>query len=145
MSSLSITSDITENKGVIKLSIKTSSDDMPAAVFAIEVLPTSRDPMAVPYRFSHVCKMTDLTESPAEQDPDMSYFRTDDIEMLFDTVDIALETLNIIRNDINALVKQYNIMNDPEIIGTTITISGYTESGTEMLNRVYYTGNDING
>lgn len=145
MSSISIVSDITEDKGVIKLSIKTSSDDMPAAVFVIEVLPTSRDPLAVPYRFSHICKMTDLVELPAEQDPDMCYFRTDDVEMLFDTTGIALETLKIIRSDINKLVEQYNALNDPEIVGTTVTISGYTESGTEMLNRVYYNGHDING
>lgn len=146
MSSISITSNLTELPGgFYKLSIQTSSNDMPAAVFAIEVLPTSRDPLAVPYRFSHVCKLTDLLELPAEQDPNKSYFRTDDIEMILDTLDLATETNKIIRSDINQLVKTYNTMNDPEMTGTTITISGSTDSGTLGLNRVYFIDSNVNG
>ena len=146
MSSITIESNITQIEGgFTKLAIKTAGDDMPSEVFAIEVLPASKDPMAVPYRFSHVCKLTDLMELPAEQDPDKCYFRTDDIEMIFDTVDIALRTQNILRSDINKLVVSYNNMNDPEMIGSTVTISGYTEGEIEMLNRVYYSGNNVNG
>lgn len=146
MSSITIESNITQIEGgFTKLAIKTTGDDMPSEVFAIEVLPASKDPMAVPYRFSHVCKLTDLMELPAEQDPDKCYFRTDDIEMIFDTVDIALRTQSILRSDINKLVVSYNNMNDPEMIGSTVTISGYTEGETEMLNRVYYSGNNVNG
>ena len=146
MSSITIESNITQIEGgFTKLAIKTTGDDMPSEVFAIEVLPASKDPMAVPYRFSHVCKLTDLMELPAEQDPDKCYFRTDDIEMIFDTVDIALRTQNILRSDINKLVVSYNNMNDPEMIGSTVTISGYTEGEIEMLNRVYYSGNNVNG
>ena len=146
MSSISITSDITQlPNNFFKLAIKTSSEDMPAAVFAIEVLPTSRDPLAVPYRFSHVCRLTDLLELPAEPDPDKCYFRTDDIEMILDTLDIATKTNKIIRSDINELVKEYNTMNDPEITGTTVTISGIADEETDMLNRVFYLGHDING
>ena len=146
MSSITIESNITQIEGgFTKLAIKTTGDDMPSEVFAIEVLPASKDPMAVPYRFSHACKLTDLIELPAEQDPDKCYFRTDDIEMIFDTVDIALRTQNILRSDINKLVVSYNNMNDPEMIGSTVTISGYTEGETEMLNRVYYSGNNVNG
>lgn len=146
MSSITIESNITQIEGgFTKLAIKTTGDDMPSEVFAIEVLPASKDPMAVPYRFSHVCKLTDLMELPAEQNPDKCYFRTDDIEMIFDTVDIALRTQNILRSDINKLVVSYNNMNDPEMIGSTVTISGYTEGETEMLNRVYYSGNNVNG
>jgi len=146
MSFITIESNITQIEGgFTKLAIKTTGDDMPSEVFAIEVLPASKDPMAVPYRFSHVCKLTDLMELPAEQDPDKCYFRTDDIEMIFDTVDIALRTQNILRSDINKLVVSYNNMNDPEMIGSTVTISGYTEGETEMLNRVYYSGNNVNG
>ena len=118
MSSITINSDLTQlPNGFYKLAITTSSEDMPAAVFAIEVLPTSRDPLAVPYRFSHVCRLTDLLELPAEPDPDKCYFRTDDIEMILDTLDIATKTNKIIRSDINELVKEYNTMNDPEITG----------------------------
>lgn len=146
MSSITIESNITQIEGgFTKLAIKTTGDDMPSEVFAIEVLPASKDPMAVPYRFSHVCKLTDLMELPAEQDPDKCYFRTDDIEMIFDTVDIALRTQNILRSDINKLVVSYNNMNDPEMIGSTVTISGYTEGEIEMLNSVYYSGNNVNG
>lgn len=146
MSSITIESNITQIEGgFTKLAIKTTGDDMPSEVFAIEVLPASKDPMAVPYRFSHVCKLTDLMELPAEQDPYKCYFRTDDIEMIFDTVDIALRTQNILRSDINKLVVSYNNMNDPEMIGSTVTISGYTEGEIEMLNRVYYSGNNVNG
>lgn len=146
MSSITIESNITQIEGgFIKLAVKTTGDDMPSEVFAIEILPASKDPMAVPYRFSHVCKLTDLIELPPEQDPDKCYFRTDDIEMIFDTIDIALRTNQILRSDINKLVVAYNNMNDPEMIGSTVTISGYTEGETEMLNRVYYNGNDING
>ena len=146
MSSITIESNITQIEGgFTKLAIKTAGDDMPSEVFAIEVLPASKDPMAVPYRFSHVCKLTDLMELPAEQDPEKCYFRTDDIEMIFDTVDIALRTNQILRSDINKLVVSYNNMNDPEMVGSTVTISGYTEGETEMLNRVYYSGNNVNG
>ena len=146
MSSITIESNITQIEGgFTKLAIKTTGDDMPSEVFAIEVLPASKDPMAVPYRFSHVCKLTDLMELPAEQDPEKCYFRTDDIEMIFDTVDIALRTNQILRSDINKLVVSYNNMNDPEMVGSTVTISGYTEGETEMLNRVYYSGNNVNG
>lgn len=146
MSAITIESNITQIEGgFTKLTVKTTGDAMPSEIFAIEVLPASKDPLAVPYRFSHVCKLTDLMELPAEQDPEKCYFRTDDIEMIFDTVDIALRTNQILRSDINKLVVSYNNMNDPEMVGSTVTISGYTEGETEMLNRVYYSGNNVNG
>lgn len=130
MSSITITSDITETPaGVIKLAVQTSSEDMPAAVFVIEVLPKSRDPKNTNYRLSHVASLTELIELPAEEDPNQCYFRTDDIACLFDTTDIAVETLKIMRSDIDKLVLQYNQLNDPSISGTTVTISGTTESG----------------
>jgi len=146
MSSINIVSDIVQlPSGVIKLTFDTSSEDMPAAVFAIEVLPTSRDPLDVKYRFSHICSMQELIEWPSEEDPELSYFRTNSIEMIFDIVEMAIETQRLIKADINKLVLQYNQLNDPEITGTTITISGSTEGGTEALNRVYYSGNSVNG
>lgn len=113
MSSIAITSNITQlPTGAYKLAVQTSSNDMPAAVFAIEVLPTSRDPLAVPYRFSHVCKLTDLLEMPDVQDPEKAYFRTNDIEMILDTLDLAAETNKIIKSDVDQLVASYNFMND---------------------------------
>jgi hypothetical protein len=146
MSSINIESNLTTIEGgFYKLNVVTTSEDMPQAVFAIEVLPASRDPLAVPYRFSHVCKLTDLIELPEGQDPEYSYFRTNDIEMIFDTLNLALETNQLIRSDINKLVVAYNNMNDPEVTGTTITIGGYTEGEIDVLNRVYYNGDDVNG
>lgn len=146
MSSITIESTISPIEGgYTKLNVKTTGDDMPSEVFAIEVLPASRDACAVPYRFSHVCKLTDLTELPAEQDPEYCYFRTDDIEMIFDNVSIAVRTDEILRSDINKLVVSYNNMNDPEVIGSTITIGGYTEGQTESLNSAYYNGHSVIG
>lgn len=143
MSEINVVCDIVElSHGAVKLCIQTSSDDMPAAVFAIEVLPKSRDPQNTNYRFSHVCSVSELIEFPAEEDPDNCYFRTDDIEMVFDTIALAIPVRDSIIKDINTLVLLYNQINDTESRGTTITISGSTESGTERLDRVFYQRND---
>ena len=143
MSEITVTTDIVElDHGAVKLCIQTASTDMPDAVFAIEVLPKSRDPKNTNYRFSHVCSLSELIEFPAEEDPEMCYFRTNDIEMIFDVISLAVQTQASILKDINTLVLLYNQMNDIEICGTTITISGSTESGTERLDRVFYQRND---
>ena len=130
------------HNGSVKLTVKTTSDDMPYEVFAIEVLPKSRDPKSVNYRFSHVCSLAELVEFPPDEDPEMCYFRTNEIEMVFDTIELAIQTQDNLIGDINSLVLLYNRMNDVEIHGTTITISGSTESGTERIDRVFYRRND---
>ena len=118
MSSIVVESSLDQiTGGFYSLRLKTTGDDMPSAVFAIEVLPTSRDPKAVPYRFSHICKLPDLLELPDTQDPNLAYFRTDDVEMIFDTLNLAIETRRIIQHDINKLVVAYNNMNDPTVTG----------------------------
>ena len=94
----------------VKLTAKTTGIDMPNEVFAIEVLPKSRDPRNVNYRFSHVCSLSELVEFPPEEDPEMCYFRTDDIEMLFDNINIALRTRDGLISDIHKLVDLYNAM-----------------------------------
>lgn len=109
MASINIDEDIKiMSNGVAKLSISTSSDDMPSFVFAIEVLPASRDKVCTKYRFSHICSVQELNEWPTEEDPDMCYFRTNEIEMLFDTINTALLVLNHVKYDIKKLVKLYN-------------------------------------
>ena len=139
MTSISIVESIEVlPKGPTKLSITTSSEDMPASVFAIEVLPTSRDKVCTKYRFSHICSIQELNEWPDQEDPEMCYFRTNEIEMLFDLASDAVRVLNAIRDDINDLTRQWNIVNDPEITGTTITIAGTTTGETEELRRVFY-------
>lgn len=111
MSDITINIDIVPlPHGAVKLTAKTTGIDMPNEVFAIEVLPKSRDPRNVNYRFSHVCSLSELVEFPPEEDPEMCYFRTDDIEMLFDNINIALRTRDALISDIHKLVDLYNAM-----------------------------------
>ena len=125
MSSVNIVTDITQlTGGAVKLSITTVGTDMPSEVFAIEVLPKSRDPKNVDYRFSHVCSLSELVEFPAEEDPESSYFRTDAIEMIFDVISLALKVRDSITADVNNLVAIYNQMNSVEVNGTTTTLTG---------------------
>ena len=125
MSEITVTTDIVElPSGAVKLCVQTTGTDMPSAVFAIEVLPKSRDPKNVNYRFSHVCGLSELVEFPDEEDPEMCYFRTNDIEMVFDVVTLATRTRDSILSDINQLVKLYNAMNSAAINGSTTTITG---------------------
>ena len=127
MANITVAGDIDIlSTGTTKLSVTTTSDDMPAAVFAIEVMPTSRDKTCSKYRFSHICSMQELVEFPDQEDPEMCYFRTDDIEMLFDRAQDAVNVLAAIRDDVNRLVTQYNIANDPPLLGSTVTVSGHT-------------------
>ena len=106
----SITEDISIEQLAknVKLTFKTTGVDMPNEVFVIEVLPKSRDPKNVNYRFSHVANLTELIELPPEEDPEMCYFRTSEITMLFDTTDIAIKTKNALHEDITELVTLYN-------------------------------------
>ena len=133
MANLIVDYDITPfSRGAAKLSIKTTGVDMPSAVFAIEVLPKSRDPRNVNYRFSHICSLSELIEFPAEEDPEMCYFRTDDIELIFDTITIALKTKEAIAADLDTLILMYNEFHDtePEPPGPT--------PGPDPVPDVYY-------
>lgn len=139
MSAVNIINEITELPGgAVKLGLKAVGEGMPSAVFAIEVLPKSRDPLDVNYRFSHVCSVSELVEFPAEEDPKHCYFRTDEIEMIFDTITLALKVRENVVNDVNNLVLLYNQLSDLEIQGTTITISGSTVPGTSDVAGVHY-------
>ena len=125
MSEITVTTDIVElSHGAVKLCIQTAGVDMPSAVFAIEVLPKSRDPKNVNYRFSHVCSISELVEFPDEEDQEMCYFRTNDIEMIFDTVTLAIATRDSVLKDIQLLVKLYNEMDSAAVQGSTVTITG---------------------
>lgn len=124
MSQINVTYDIAELTGAVKLSIQTVGDDMPGAAFAIEVLPKSKDPKNVNYRFSHICNLSELVEFPDTEDPNMCYFRTDSIELILDTMSIALLVRDNILADITRLVKAYNQMNNAEVAGGTVTITG---------------------
>ena len=80
------------DKGAVKLTITAAGTNITSAVFAIEVLPRSSDSLDPLYRFSHVCSPSELVEFPDYEPEDECYFRTDCIEMIFDTVDIAIRT-----------------------------------------------------
>lgn len=134
MSAINVITDVTELlDGAVKLSLKAVGEGMPSEVFAIEVLPKSRDPENVNYRFSHVCSVSELVEFPAEETAEECYFRTDEIEMVFDVITLALKVRDSILADVNNLVLLYNQLSDVEIHGTTITISGSTEFGVAGL------------
>ena len=142
MSAINVVTDITELAGgAVKLSLTAVGEDMPSEVFAIEVLPKSRDPKNVDYRFSHVCSLSELIEFPSEETEDECYFRTAEIEMVFDVMTLALKVRDNILADVNNLVLLYNQMSDLEVQGTTVTISGSTEPGVAGLARVYYQRN----
>ena len=96
------------DKGAVKLTITAVGTNITSAVFAIEIIPRSSDSLDPIYRFSHVCSPSELVEFPDYEPEDECYFRTDCIEMIFDTAVLADLTLHSIEKDINALVKEYN-------------------------------------
>lgn len=97
------------DKGAVKLTITAVGTNITSAVFAIEVLPRSTDNLDPIYRFSHVCSPSELVEFP-DYEPmnDTCYFRTDCIEMIFDTAVLADLTYHSIEKDVNTLVREYN-------------------------------------
>ena len=96
------------NKGAVKLTITAVGTNITSAVFAIEVIPRSSDTLDPLYRFSHVCSPSELVEFPDYEPEDECYFRTNCIEMIFDTGVLAAQTYHSIEKDVNALVKEYN-------------------------------------
>lgn len=101
----------TSSKGAVKIKIKAVGDNITSAVFAIEVLPRSADSLAPLYRFSHVCSPSELVEFPDYEPEDECYFRTDEIEMIFDTAKMADLTYHSIEKDVNTLVVEWNQLN----------------------------------
>ena len=126
MASINITYSISmTQKGTVRLQATTSSEDMTPAVFAIEVLPTSADPTNPQYRFSHVCSVSELVEFPdeASKTGDSVYFRTNDIEMVFDTAKIADMVRQGLSKDVQKLVKEYNKLQEAQQETWTETFS----------------------
>lgn len=113
--SISLTHSIaTSGYGAVKLHLKTTGTGMPSEVFAIEVMPTSADPTARHLRFSHICSPSEFVTFPPAEDSSMTYFRTDDIELVFDTVNFIEPVMTNIRKDIRRLVDAYNELNNAE-------------------------------
>ena len=90
-------------KGSIYVKVKTTSKSLPQKVFAIEVLPASKDKATKKYRLSHVCSPAELEEFPEDFDEESCYFRTDEIEMIFDTAKIAKLVIDQLRADVARL------------------------------------------
>lgn len=106
---------ITET-GKAKLDIRAEGVNMTGKIFAIQVLPASADPENPEYMFSHVCTPMELYEFPENpQDSDLIYFRTDDIELLFDTVAMAERTLRVIMSRVEHLIFDMNALESTAI------------------------------
>ena len=111
----------TTTAGNVFVRLQTSSESIPAKVFAIEVLPKSKDDTAPKYRLSHICSVAEMEELP-EDTPgdDSSYFRVNDIGMLFDSYIVADHAIDIIKADIRKLGNEYATMYEL-ITGATVT------------------------
>lgn len=109
---ISLTHSITTSTyGAVKLHLRTEGTGISSEVFAIEAMPTSADSTARHYRFSHVCSPSELVNFPAMEDSSMQYFRTNDIELVFDTVNFIEPVMRNIRSDIRKLVDAFNELN----------------------------------
>lgn len=98
----------------------TTSESLNPKVFAIEVLPKSKDPTVPKYRLSHICSVAEMEELPEEETDTECYFRTDDIGMIFDSAIIASKAIKMIKWDIKKLGEEYAKMYEL-ITGGTIT------------------------
>ena len=98
----------TTTAGNVYVHIVTSSESISSKVFAIEVLPTSRDKTTPKYRLSHICSVAEMEELPEDEPGDeSSYFRVNDIGMIFDTAVIAAQAIQRIKDDIRRLGNEY--------------------------------------
>lgn len=138
MSNINLNTKVTLTEGgSIYVEMKTFSLTIPYKVFAIEVLPKSRDKYTPEYRLSHICSPVELAELPEDEPDDSSYFRTDEISMLFDTPIIADEAIKLITNDITKLDNEYSTL--VEIIsGGTVHPGPGPGPGPEPIPDIYY-------
>ena len=111
------------DSGVTSVTYTVVGNDMTSKVFAIEVLPGSSDAVNPHYRFSHVCHPSELIELPEEETADYSYFRTDEIELIFDTPAPIEAVTAKITSDLRFLARQYNALATMDGLDYTTTIS----------------------
>ena len=97
----------TTTAGNVYVHMTTSSESLDPKVFAIEVLPKAKDSTVPKYRLSHICSVAEMEELPEEETDEESYFRTDDIGMLFDSAIVANEAIKLIKWDIKNLGNEY--------------------------------------
>ena len=94
--------------GAVSLTLTAVAFEMSSKIFAIEVMPTSADAQAPYYRFSHVCSPAELIEFPEDEPMDNCYFRTDSIELIFDTYDMVNPVIDNVEADIKKLIVAFN-------------------------------------
>jgi len=111
------------DKGTTSVTFTVVGDGMTSKVFAIEVLPGSADPTCPHYRFSHVCHPSELLEFPDQENPEYSYFRTDEIEMIFDIPNPVDAVTAKIESDLRYLVREYNELSDLDDTESSVVIS----------------------
>lgn len=118
--SITLSKTITETSaGTVKLALSCTASGMSPKVFAIEVLPSSADETAPIQRFSHICSPAEMEEFPADDPGENCYFRTDSIEMIFDTHKILDHVIANVESDIAKLVRELNALES----GTSVTTS----------------------
>lgn len=118
--SITLSKTVTETEsGTVKLVLSCTATDVSPKVFAIEVLPSSADAPAPIYRFSHICSPAEMEEFPADVPGENCYFRTDSIEMIFDTHKILDHVIANVESDIAKLVRELNALES----GTSVTTS----------------------
>jgi hypothetical protein len=122
--SITLSKTVTETeRGTVKLVLSCTATDVSPKVFAIEVLPSSADEPAPIYRFSHICSPAEMEEFPADVPGENCYFRTDSIEMIFDTPKILDHVITNVENDIAKLVRELNALDTLASVTTSRTFS----------------------
>ena len=121
------------NSGTVSLTLTAVAFGMSSKVFAIEVMPTSADAQAPYYRFSHVCSPAELVEFPEDEPMDNCYFRTDCIEMIFDTYAMVNPVIDNVEADIKKLIVAFNALEQNQGNGNTCGDGVEIESGSVTL------------
>lgn len=114
----------------------TTSESLNPKVFAIEVLPKSKDSTVPKYRLSHICSVAEMEELPEEETDTDSYFRTDDIGMIFDSAIVAAKAIKMIKWDIKRLGEEYAKMYELITGGTVSPEPGPDDPS--LIPYIYY-------
>lgn len=139
MSNITVNVNVaTTKRGAVYVRVTTTSISLPYKVFAIEVLPKSKDNLSTNYRFSHVCSVSEIEELPTDEpDQEHCYFRTNDIGMLFDTASVAALAVAAIKDDVRKLADEYDSLYEL-ITGGTITPEPPGPDNPGEIPNIYY-------
>lgn len=110
------------DRGTAQVTFKAEGSEITSKIFAIEVLPGSADKLSPHYRFSHVCHPSELLEMPESEMDEYSYFRTDEVEFIFDSPTPVDRVACSIRGDIAHLVNELNALVTLDGFQSTVVI-----------------------